>query len=263
MLFLAKDRPKAGHLRASITRRLPSLMAPSEPCIWQFQPSRPLAPRRPSFLWRQISGLFLRQQPQEHFTLRVGVRLRQAFFIKGQVFPMDEIQARRARAQSFLRVPLFKAVYQKYQGTILPPTAALERDMVGLGVSEKQKDRARQVLERSAEQAGFLESGKNKLIIPAMAQGSGAPAGDQQHGSANGGGKGSDASLGAGSGGGDGGGNGGPNDPLIKALIQRLPTGSSWPTDDGIDWLKMLVMGFQVAYGTDAEIEIKKKEATN
>jgi hypothetical protein len=32
---------------------------------------------------------------------------------------------------------------------------------------------------------------------------------------------------------------------------------------DRINWLKMLVMGFQVAYGTDAEIEIKKKEAAN
>jgi hypothetical protein len=33
--------------------------------------------------------------------------------------------------------------------------------------------------------------------------------------------------------------------------------------DERISWLKMLVMGFQVAYGTDAEIEIKKKEAAN
>jgi hypothetical protein len=60
---------------------------------------------------------------------------------------------------------------------------------------------------------------------------------------------------------GAGSGTGGPNDPLIKALIQKLPTEGSWPTDDRINWLKMLVMGFQVAYGADAEIEIKKKEA--
>jgi len=57
---------------------------------------------------------------------------------------------------------------------------------------------------------------------------------------------------------GSGSGSGGPNDPLIKALIQRLPSGSSWPVDDRINWLKMLVMGFQVAYGTETEIEIKK-----
>jgi hypothetical protein len=33
--------------------------------------------------------------------------------------------------------------------------------------------------------------------------------------------------------------------------------------DDRINWLKMLEMGFQVAYGADDEIEIKKKEAAN
>jgi hypothetical protein len=113
--------------------------------------------------------------------------------------------------------------------------------------------------------AGFFESGKNKLVIPAMAQGSGAPVRDQQqgHGSTAGGeGKGGAGSGGAGSGTG-GGGNGGHNDPLIKALIQKLPSGGNWPVDDRVNWLKMLVMGFQVAYGTDAEIEIKKKEAAN
>jgi hypothetical protein len=55
----------------------------------------------------------------------------------------------------------------------------------------------------------------------------------------------------------------GTNDPLISALIQKLPAGGNWPVDDRINWLKILVMGFQVAYGTDAEIEIKKKEAAN
>jgi hypothetical protein len=49
----------------------------------------------------------------------------------------------------------------------------------------------------------------------------------------------------------------------LAALIQKLPPGGNWPVDDRINWLKMLVMGFQVAYGTDAEIEIKKKEAAN
>jgi len=51
------------------------------------------------------------------------------------------------------------------------------------------------------------------------------------------------------------------NDPLIKALIQKLPTSSNWPVDDRIAWLKMLVMGLQVAYGTEAEIEVTKKAA--
>jgi hypothetical protein len=42
-----------------------------------------------------------------------------------------------------------------------------------------------------------------------------------------------------------------------------LPSEGAWPADDGINWLKMLVMGFQVAHGADEEIEIKKKEDAN
>ena len=30
-----------------------------------------------------------------------------------------------------------------------------------------------------------------------------------------------------------------------------------------VNWLRMLVMGFQVAYGHEDEIEVKKKEAAN
>jgi len=52
---------------------------------------------------------------------------------------------------------------------VLPPSAAFERDIVGLGVAEKQKDKARQVFERSASQAGFFEAGKSKLVMPAVA----------------------------------------------------------------------------------------------
>jgi hypothetical protein len=42
-----------------------------------------------------------------------------------------------------------------------------------------------------------------------------------------------------------------------------LPPEGPWSADDRINWLKMLVMGFQVAYGADDEIEFKKKEAAN
>jgi len=60
-------------------------------------------------------------------------------------------------------------MYDKFKNGVLPPAAALERDIVELGVAEKQKDRARQVFERSAEQGGFFEHGKNRLVMPAVA----------------------------------------------------------------------------------------------
>src|ERR1700730_17704739 len=88
---------------------------------------------------------------------------------------VDPQQAREAKARAFLAVPLYKAVYEKYRGGVLPPDAALSRDMGALGVSEKQKDRARLVFERSAEQAGFFEHGKQRLVMPGVAYQPDAP----------------------------------------------------------------------------------------
>jgi hypothetical protein len=133
-------------------------------------------------------------------------------------------------------------------GGVLPPAAALEREIVALGVSEKQKERARQVFERSAEQAGFFEHGKNRLVMPGVAAG-GQHRKNVDH---------QPPGLG-----GSGGGGGGPSDTLIQALIEKLPPQGPWSVDDRINWLKMLVMGFQVAYGADDEIEIKRKGAVN
>jgi hypothetical protein len=56
---------------------------------------------------------------------------------------VDPKQARGAKARAFLTVPLYKAIFEKYRGGVLPPAAALDRDIATLGVSEKQKERAR------------------------------------------------------------------------------------------------------------------------
>jgi hypothetical protein len=159
---------------------------------------------------------------------------------------VDPTQARAARARAFLSVPLYKAVFDKYRGGVLPPAAALERDMVALGVSEKQKDKARQVFERSAEQAGFFEHGKNRLVMPGIAPGQ--PAGDSSKNDNSGGG-----------GGGGGNDQGGPNDPLIQAIIQKLPLKGPWPMKVRITWMKMLAMAFDIAYGAEEgdEMEIR------
>ena len=82
---------------------------------------------------------------------------------------VDPQQERAARTNAFLSLPLYKVLYDNYKGGVLPPAAALERDMVALGVAEKQTGRARQVFERSAEQANFFEHGKNRLVMPAVA----------------------------------------------------------------------------------------------
>lgn len=71
-----------------------------------------------------------------------------------------------ARSIGFLNVPLYRAIYEKYRGHLLPPPKALEREMVLAGVAPKQAGKARQAMERSAEQAGFFVHGEDRLVAP-------------------------------------------------------------------------------------------------
>jgi hypothetical protein len=145
---------------------------------------------------------------------------------------VDPANTRKAKAEAFLNVPLFKLLYDSHEEGLLPPAAALEREIATLGVAEKQKDRARQVFERSAEQAGFSEHGKNRLVMPAISV---KPEG-----------KGADD----GKGGGGGGGGGGPNlDPIILGLLARLPAaGAEWPESERVLWLELLKGSFKLIY---------------
>ncbi len=79
--------------------------------------------------------------------------------------PVTEVEA---RATGFLNVPLYRAVYEKYRGHMLPPPKALEREMVLAGVAPKQASKARQAMERAAEQAGFFTHGEDRSGGPAL-----------------------------------------------------------------------------------------------
>ena len=141
-------------------------------------------------------------------------------------------------------MPLYRAVFEKYRGGVLPgQPAAMERELVGLGVSEKVKDRARQVFERSAEQAGFFEQGRNRLVMPGIAAGR-EPIRDD---------------AGGGQGGGGSGGGIPPTpdvDPIIQGLLSRLPkAGEVWPESERKLWLQLLEGSFKLIY--------KEKEAAN
>lgn len=89
---------------------------------------------------------------------------------------VDPEKVREARVEAFKHVPLFKQIYEEYKGHQLPSAAGIEAQMEKLGVSPKQTDRARQALQKSAERAGFFESGKDRLVEPAL---SGANVQDQ------------------------------------------------------------------------------------
>jgi hypothetical protein len=164
---------------------------------------------------------------------------------------VDPAQARAAKAEAFLRVPLFKALYDKYKDGVTPPSAALEREIQGLGVSEKQKARARQVFEGSAQQTGFREASPNKLVLPAVVVRENPPADPKPKG--NGGGSGGD-------------GEGLGLDPLLMALLRKIPTDKDWPAERRLRWFRTFAMNVSEVYdeGTDpVELTVELKKPGN
>lgn len=153
---------------------------------------------------------------------------------------VDPQREREARAKAFMNVPLYSAVYEKYKGGVLPPAAAFERDIVGIGVSEKQTSRARQIFERSAEQAGFFESGKTRLVMPGVASRLAEDERPREEAREE------DVNKGRGRGG-----DGSPPDvdPIIQGLLARLPTsGEVWPEAERKLWLQLLEGSFKLIY---------------
>jgi hypothetical protein len=142
----------------------------------------------------------------------------------------------RASAVAFLNVPLFRSIYEKYKGRLLPGNVALESDMVELGVAPKQKARARQSFQRSAE---IAKLGKDRLVLPAgvsldsKPSSGGAsrkmetthtppPTGDL--------------------------------DPMLATLFEDLPpSGSEWSQDARDQWLSILRRTFGRVYKDKAE----------
>lgn len=150
---------------------------------------------------------------------------------------LDPNRTREAKATAFLSVPLYKAIFDRYRTGILPPNAAaLEREMVALGVSDKVKARARQSFEKSAEQANFFEHGKNRLVMPGFVSHREPPREEPKK----------EEEYGGGSGGG-----GGPPDvdPIIRGLLARLPpAGKVWPEMERDLWLDLLKGSFKLIY---------------
>lgn len=145
---------------------------------------------------------------------------------------VDPTQEGRARSQAFLRVPLYAAIFEKFKGTTIPPTKALEREMASLGVSGKQANRARQAFERSADQAGYFQHGKDRLVMPAFPENPIPPNTDEPK------------RNGSGGGGGDGG-----QHPLIDGLLKTLPTpDAGWPIERRARWLQTAAGIFDLIY---------------
>jgi hypothetical protein len=160
-----------------------------------------------------------------------------------------------ARVEAFLSVPLYSSIYEKFRGHNLPPAKALEREMETLGVAHKQTDRARQAFERSAQHAGFFDSGKERLVRPRLeGVGSRIEHEESQITSTPERENGSPPSGRNSEGDGTGGELPPEIDPIIRGLISRLPpAGATWPKAKRKLWLQILENSFDLVYEDEPE----------
>jgi len=153
---------------------------------------------------------------------------------------------RAARVAAFLNVELFRVMYEQNKGNALPPPPAIERQMEGLGVSPKQKERARQTFMRSAEYAGFIDATSGRFVKPGLAQ-IGESARPQE--------KLEDSDR-------KGGGNDGlpPGlHPFVQGLLKELPpAGDAWPETQRKLWLDTAASIFKMIY-KDEPTSAKRK----
>jgi hypothetical protein len=157
----------------------------------------------------------------------------------------DPKGVKAARAEAFLTIPLYRRVYDQFKGGTLPPTEGLEAALVGFGVAKKQKDKARQTMQRSASHAGFYWAGLDRLVMPSGTSGT-APApetssGDSSHEDEHGKSKRKHRD----------GGDGGGRHPLIDGLIATLPVeGTEWEIEARRMWLQTAASIFNLIYKT-------------
>jgi hypothetical protein len=164
---------------------------------------------------------------------------------------VDPTTAAQAKAEAFLRVELYKKVFDENRGRMLSKAAGLEAEMVALGVSPNQKEKARQIFEKSAREAGFFASGAGRLVEPAF---NGAPVSAiipevpepepevkkplVKPGQ-------SEVSAVA-------------DDPLVQGLLSRMPDpDKGWPAAERARWLQTFAMNLSVIYGDDDVVEVK------
>ena len=156
-----------------------------------------------------------------------------------------EQRAPRAKATAFLKVPLFKKIYEHRQGRPLPPATALAQIAKDLGVPPKQAERARQTFMKSAKEAQFIDEHTGNFIEPGFPEDDMADSASQDVSAdpySKTYGTGEDDLAPA-------------IDPIISGLIRRLPkSGEVWPSRERKLWLEILKSTFQLVY-KDVESE--------
>lgn len=178
---------------------------------------------------------------------------------------VDKNRERAAMVESFLKVPLYKRVYEEFRNKQLPPRPApLEHAFVGFGVAPKQKERARQAFDRSALLAGFFEHGSKDRLVRPVGVGAFVPAtdsvGDRQEDAVS-----DESTERSGTGGAGGGSSGGrrPLHPFIQGLLNTLPEPeTNWTMDGRAKWLQAAANIFDLMYKGDGHITVKAEKSS-
>lgn len=159
---------------------------------------------------------------------------------------VDSQQQRAAKAEAFLNVPLYRALFDSHRGVTLPPPVGLEKKMVSLGVAVKQADKARQAFQRSAKFAGYFEYGADRLVAPITTGNTVPTSAGEDQGTDNGR---------------DDNGNEKRDNrqaqnlpPFIQGLIEKLPApDEEWSLIDRAKWLTTAANIFDLMYTTGEE----------
>jgi hypothetical protein len=173
-----------------------------------------------------------------------------------EILDKDDKRQRQAKRDAFLTVPLYKRAYEEFRNRLLPPRPhGLEQAFIRFGVSAKQKDAARQVFEKSAQQAGFFAAGSDRLIEPIIGGAAATPPPsvtpeDRGNGQAQ-----------------PNNNNVGQSDvsglhPFIRGLLDTLPAPkTNWTIEGRAKWLQAAAHNFDLIYMGSGTIEITAKPA--
>ena len=146
-----------------------------------------------------------------------------------------------ALVEGFLNVELFRELYERYEGNVLPPAAGLEGVLQEVGVAAEAAARARRVLNRSAADAGLFAAGSNRLIRPSAST---RPAAQTEAGATDGEATATESvasSLVA----------PGLVDPVLGALVQKLADRENFKDDkQRKQWFKIFKLTFEMEYGS-------------
>ncbi len=157
---------------------------------------------------------------------------------------VDPTRQEQAKVGAFLAVPLYRKLYDKFAGSLLPQDAGLEAEILALGVTTKSVPRARQTLQRSASVAGFFHAGRDRLVRPAatdspsplpptepdetetrVPEPATTPSTDPV----------------------------GPKDSLLVGLWSKLPDAGSFSPTEQRQWLELAQLALAMVYGSAAE----------